>query len=613
MSTKDPVRIMQGKSVEYYHNVPDELELLTVTPEQQAIFQYLSAVGPDRFQEFVADILTLVEKHDVIDITGGPGDEKQDILSKSPDGTRQLTQCKHTVNFATKSTGDEIDLMFSAAIRKDCKVALYVTNGDLTPQAKRYINDREYLRGSSMAPTLLPQTEYWTGRKIWDRIASNSHILNKWFSGAAQVHGLRSVSLNLVISEMPGRVVRESEPEAVLKAFQALGSSFTLTVDSWFSSLHNVPGVAGKLPLNSPIPSLRSQLTDNGTGLFDVESAVRNAAAAAFSSVGDASGWLHLFIAPQSAAFFVHDLGRPIMCEVGEARSLVKVGDEIEDEFRWSFDPGPGFTRDEDDYLSWTHNATAASWDVVVTQPIGPHEAYAIALRQQQMIQAASEYRFWKLESSQRNLELLRAVSDIESMILTEGDQHLLLALQMPRGEAVAARLEEYCTRNEVPFSVLDEETRAKVLSRIEELPHSNFKFVSQSRELESPIDLTERVVSFRVATNLEGKRPLLREILLYKMNYEVKWGFDAFMGNDSLTLGSEELQGRLFDYLSIRGDRMLDVGFADDGQMVVVLRRRVTVPERASRIASEMEVEMNQILSELAGLLREPKSRSSD
>jgi hypothetical protein len=613
MPTQDPVRIMKAKAVEYLHNVPDELELLTVTPEQQAIFQYLSAVGSDRFQEFVADVLTLVEGHEVIDITGGPGDEKQDILSKSPDGSRQLTQCKHTVNYATKSTGDELDLMFSTAIRKNCKVALYVTNGDLTPQAKRYINDEEYRRGASIDPALLPQTEYWTGRMIWERIASNSQILNKWFSGAAQVHGLRSVSLSLVISEMPGRAVRESDPEAVLQAFQALGSSFTLTVDSWFASLHNVPGVAGKLPLNSPIPALRAQVTDNGVGLFDVESAVKNAATAVLSSVEDATGWMHLSVSSQSAAFFVHDLGKPIMCEVGEGRSLVKIGDEIEDEFRWSFDPGAGFIRDEDDYLSWTHEATDARWDVVVTQPIRPHEAYAIALRQQQVIQAASEYRFWRLESSQRNLELLQAVSDMESMILRDGDQHLLLALEMPEGEAIAARFEEYCTRNEVPFRVLDEEERAEVLSRIEELPHSHFKLVSQSRELESPIDLTERVVSLRALTNLEGKRPILMEMLLYKMNYEVKWGFDAFMGNDSFTLGSEELQGRLFDYLSIRGDRMLDIGFADDGEMAVVLRRRVTVPERASRIASEMQTEMDQTMSELAGLFREPKSGNPD
>jgi hypothetical protein len=384
---------MKGLSVEYYHNVPGELDLLTITPELQAIFQHLSAVGPDRFQEFVADVLTLVEGHEVMGITGGPGDEKQDILSKSPEGFRQLTQCKHTINYATKSSGDELDLMFSAAIRTDCKVALYVTNGDLTPQAKRYINDEEYLRGSSIDPALLPQTEYWTGRHIWERIANNPQILNKWFSGAAQVHGLRSVSLSLVTIEMPGRVVRETETEAVLKAFRALDSPFTLTVDSWFSSLYNVPGAAGQLPVNSPIPSLRAQVTDSGgSGLFDVESAVEQVAMAALSSVGDSSAWLHSFVSPPSAAFFVHDLGKPIMCEVGEARSLVKVGDEIDDEFRWSFDPGKGFTRTEEDFLCWRHEATGADWDAVVTQPVGPHEAYAIALRQRQLVCSKSSH-----------------------------------------------------------------------------------------------------------------------------------------------------------------------------------------------------------------------------
>jgi hypothetical protein len=341
----------------------------------------------------VADVLTLVEGHEVMGITGGPGDEKQDILSKSPEGFRQLTQCKHTINYATKSSGDELDLMFSAAIRTDCKVALYVTNGDLTPQAKRYINDEEYLRGSSIDPALLPQTEYWTGRHIWERIANNPQILNKWFSGAAQVHGLGSVSLSLVTIEMPGRVVRETETEAVLKAFRALDSPFTLTVDSWFSSLYNVPGAAGQLPLNSPIPSLRAQVTDSGgSGLFDVESAVEQVAMAALSSVGDSSAWLHSFVSPPSVAFFVHDLGKPIMCEVGEARSLVKVGDEIDDEFRWSFDPGKGFTRTEEDFLCWRHEATGADWDAVVTQPVGPHEAYAIALRQRQLVCSKSSH-----------------------------------------------------------------------------------------------------------------------------------------------------------------------------------------------------------------------------
>jgi hypothetical protein len=98
--------------------------------------------------------------------------------------------------------------------------------------------------------------------------------------------------------------------------------------------------------------------------------------------------------------------------------------------------------------------------------------------------------------------------------------------------------------------------------------------------------------------------------MLRYKMNYEVQWGFDALMGNNSLTLGSEEILGRLFDYLSIRGTRMLDIGFSEDRKMTVALRRTVSTPDRASRLASEMLSEMDQIMNELLGQFREVHQR---
>ena len=345
MSNEDTVRIMRAIFVEYYHAIPSELELLTVTPEQNAIFQYLSAVDPDRFQEFVADVLVLTEGHRLVDITGGPGDEKQDILTEAPGGYRQLTQCKHTVNYAAKSSGDELDLMFGAAFRKDCKVALYVTNGDLTPQAKRYINDREYLRGSSADPATVPRMEYWTGRQIWERIANNSQVLNKCFSGAAQVHGLRSISVHLISTAMPDRAVRECDPESVKSAFKTLGTSFTLTVERWFSSRHDVPGTAQQLPLDAPIPALKAQVSEgSGSGPFNLDAAVTSVGSSALASLGSTSGWFHQFVSAPSSVFVVHDLRRPIMSEVGNARSLVKVGDEVEDEFTWSFDPGAGFS-----------------------------------------------------------------------------------------------------------------------------------------------------------------------------------------------------------------------------------------------------------------------------
>ena len=160
MASQGRVRILRATALEYYHSIPSELDLVTISPEQNAIFQYLSAVHPDAFQYFVADVLVLVERHHLIDVTGGPGDEKQDILTQTPDGLRQLTQCKHTVNFMEKSSGDDLDQLFAAAFRKDCQSALYVTNGELTPQAKRYVTDHEYLRGSSKDLSNAPTVEF---------------------------------------------------------------------------------------------------------------------------------------------------------------------------------------------------------------------------------------------------------------------------------------------------------------------------------------------------------------------------------------------------------------------------------------------------------------------
>jgi hypothetical protein len=90
------IRVLQGTTTSYFHVVPSEISRVTVSPERRAIDRYLEQVGSDRFVEFVSDILVQVEGHTVVDVTDGPGDEKQDILSHDRSGQRHLTQCKHT-------------------------------------------------------------------------------------------------------------------------------------------------------------------------------------------------------------------------------------------------------------------------------------------------------------------------------------------------------------------------------------------------------------------------------------------------------------------------------------------------------------------------------------
>lgn len=61
MDSKEKVRILRATTLEHYHNVPSDLDLVTISPEQNAIFQYLAAVKPDDFQYFVADVLVMLK------------------------------------------------------------------------------------------------------------------------------------------------------------------------------------------------------------------------------------------------------------------------------------------------------------------------------------------------------------------------------------------------------------------------------------------------------------------------------------------------------------------------------------------------------------------------
>jgi CO/xanthine dehydrogenase Mo-binding subunit len=54
-------------------------------------------------------------------------------------------------------------LMVPASLHKNCRSALWVTNADLTPQAKRYVNYREYLRGWSEEAWFTLTVDYWNG------------------------------------------------------------------------------------------------------------------------------------------------------------------------------------------------------------------------------------------------------------------------------------------------------------------------------------------------------------------------------------------------------------------------------------------------------------------
>jgi hypothetical protein len=63
-------------------------------------------------------------------------------------------------------------------------------------------------------------------------------------------------------------------------------------------------------------------------------------------------------------------------------------------------------------------------------------------------------------------------------------------------------------------------------------------------------------------------------ELLKFKAQYETHHGFDFMKGKKTTTMASEEIRGFLYDMMSVRGDRMLDIGFHND-KMSINLRLR--------------------------------------
>lgn len=74
--------------------------------------------------------------------------------------------------------------------------------------------------------------------------------------------------------------------------------------------------------------------------------------------------------------------------------------------------------------------------------------------------------------------------------------------------------------------------------------------------------------------------------------------------GKTEGTMASEEIRGFLFDLLSIRGDRMLDVAFLD-GKMSVNLRIRETSLQSTNTVLPKYLKEMDAIIKDILNLLQ--------
>lgn len=621
------ISIVKAFTEKYYHVLPTRLETITTSPEREAIFKHLSQIGSDRFVEFVTDILLTVERHRLGDITDGPGDEKQDILTMTPLDERQLTQCKHTQKYDEHYSGDELDLLFAAAFRKGCKRALFVTNSDLTTQGKRYVNDKEYARGPQTEATV-PVVDYWNGERIWQRVVNSPGILNKWFSGMAQTHGLRSFSFDVAIMKLPDSSFNDTEYESLFMALDGkdgvqkidedmyqiyMDDDVSFTITKWFRSdldldARYVPQEEHWI-VNSPVRVLRIQVTVKANIVYRpdaIQEKITSYLSGTTRAAADPDEWWYMIATSPQAFVFLHDVATPTTISIGPSQSFVKVGDSLsEKEKKWILPSATEFQRivgDDGDELHWQHLPSGFHVRLMLSQRPHPIASYENHLRQLNLIKDLRDYKFFVVPSASRNtVDLIRNMSGTRAIVMVSGGSTCFFAL--PEQDDEKLILKPLQARGISPHRI-NEKRKNEIIEDIDRLPILEWMITSSENDLVTPVMLNRRI--FWMTTTTEVYPPAKKndwlELLKFKREYEKDYGAKySSRGMDRLNI--DEIQACLFDMITIRGRRMLDIS-ATNGRLHVTFR--VYEPSIASSDAilpgyiAEMEeliARMNKIL----------------
>jgi Restriction endonuclease len=626
---KKHLTLLQGVTQMHFHTVPSELSMITVTPERKAISEYLARITYQEFPEFIRDILK-AQGHTDVQITDGTGDEKQDLLSTTPTGERQLTQCKHTIHPEEHYSGDDLDLLFGACNRKNCTRGLLCTNGELTPQAKRYITDSEYSRLATQQGTARIELDYWNGIRIWDLIATNNAILNKWFGGMGQTHGLRSFSFELVIQRMPDGKVDAIRSGDVVSALGALveqttagvncvklGEHISFTIEDWFANDLNLGVNFVGTPtehrlINIPLAALKLHISvADAIGQYDAagfrDQVVEFIGSRALPKVGK-DEWWHIIATPCQAFLFLQDIVQPKVITITDAASFVRVGDaSVTSEVGWvslSGDDYKRLTDDGDDDLHWQHLPSDTTIKVYVSQRPHPVAAYEHYVRQSALAQKVGAYEFRAIAHFDPNEldRVRRLITDPRWVIMSSDRDELFWAFPPGTEPEKIAEIDEKLSQEGLKVLRVADEDRAKLVEWIDVTPADTEWLLNDSESnLVVPIALGKRM--FWLRREIELQRPekinTWMELVTFKAQYEVQHGYDFMRGKTQGHLSGSEIQPLLFDVLTMRGDRMLDFVFSK-GKLNINLRIREELLDATDALIPGYIAELQRLTNEI-------------
>ena len=624
---KKDIRILGLIDEVRYHEVPNSLERATISPEKEAIFRYISQISYKDFPGFIRDILVQIHGHEFLEISDGGGDEGQDILTKF-NGKLCLTQCKHTENLKGKYNGDESDKLFASCFRKSCELGYLATNTDLTTQAKRYFTDREYERNQTFGK--VPELDYWNGERIWNDISKSSSILNKWFSGMAQVHGLRKFQFSVVCQRCP-HGTSENWPQFTMNKMLAIpveeegkiilsvpgNSDFAFGVQSWFKN---------DLSLGIPY-TLLSEPEINNVPLYSLEVNVSVASSvnqykpeeykrlivqhvSDFLPALNENEWWHVVATPCEGAVFFQETNSPSSIVLTKTERFIKVPDvPLLSEDKWLEIDNGQYLREEKDGFSWrtlSENENL-SLNLYVTSRLLPIAAFQQYLLTKRQIERMRDYKFFcVINPTEETFDTVRHLAfPFLWPVMQSSKGDLFWACPSAEVEKQTIQIQKVLERTGISVRSIKSEGREKILDRVE-MPTNTTFYASGANDLVFPVSINERIIQASISKVLsfDDSLEVLAELLMFKLNFEAECGFDPFKGKLHRKIASEEIRGQLLDLLTFRGRKMLDLSFRE-GKLSIFLRSKLTTQEILNDSAARIRDEIQKIAEDIEDTLK--------
>ena len=160
------------------------------TGPHENLVTFLSSLNERTLPQLVADYLVL-EGHKKVTVMDGPGDGGRDVHSLKK-GQKFLAQCKCHADGSATASSRELSELPMAMIKFGIQSGLFVTNGKISPQAKReYVEDYPNLRLS-----------FLDGPTLANTVFSNPILRALWIDGMNAVHVSRAASFVVIARDM---------------------------------------------------------------------------------------------------------------------------------------------------------------------------------------------------------------------------------------------------------------------------------------------------------------------------------------------------------------------------------------------------------------------------